>query len=81
DDDTLTFSITNMPVWASFNTSNGALTGTPSSEHVGVTAGVIISVSDGTTNAALPAFSIEVTASNAAPTISGTPAVSVNMNT
>lgn len=81
DDDTLTFSITNMPVWASFNTSSGALTGTPSSEHVGVTAGVIISVSDGTTSAALPAFSIEVTASNAAPTISGTPAVSVNMNT
>ena len=35
DGDTLTFSITNKPNWASFNTSNGSLTGTPTLANVG----------------------------------------------
>ena len=57
---TLTFSITNKPVWASFNTSTGALTGTPVAANVGADAGIVISVSDGTASSSLPAFSIQV---------------------
>ncbi|MBU1310169.1 MAG: tandem-95 repeat protein, partial [Gammaproteobacteria bacterium] len=80
DNDPLTFSISNKPVWAAFDTATGALTGTPTAEHVGTTAGIVISVSDGSLTAALPAFSLSVTAVNAAPTISGTPATSVNQS-
>ncbi|WP_053094149.1 S-layer family protein [Cellvibrio sp. pealriver] len=58
--DVLTFSITNKPTWASFNTATGALTGTPAGTDSGKTIGIVISVSDGTTSTALPAFDIEV---------------------
>jgi hypothetical protein len=57
---TLTFSITNKPTWAAFNTATGALTGTPAKADVGITSGIVISVSDGTVTAALPAFALEV---------------------
>ncbi|WP_189608066.1 beta strand repeat-containing protein [Saccharospirillum salsuginis] len=70
---TLTFSITNMPNWASFDTNTGALTGTPTNDHVGSYDGVVISVSDGTASSSLTAFDIEVTNTNDAPVISGTP--------
>jgi Putative Ig domain len=60
---TLTFSITGTPAWATFSSSNGRLSGTPSSAQVGMTASNIrISVSDGTTTANLPAFAITVVA-------------------
>jgi hypothetical protein len=39
--------------------------------------GIVISVSDGTASTSLPAFAINVSAPNGAPTISGTPAASV----
>ncbi len=58
--DVLTFSIANKPTWASFNTATGALTGTPAGTDSGKTIGIVISVSDGTASAALPAFDIEV---------------------
>jgi hypothetical protein len=73
----LTFSITNRPAWATFNTSTGRLSGTPTNAHVGTTTGIIISVSDGTASAALPAFNLTVTNTNDAPTISGAPATTV----
>lgn len=79
DNDSLTFSIVNRPSWASFSTSTGRLSGTPSASHVGTYANIVISVSDGRASASLPAFSIEVqSAPNRTPTISGTPATSVN---
>ncbi|MEN0036434.1 MAG: DUF4347 domain-containing protein [Cellvibrio sp.] len=58
--DALTFSITNKPSWASFNTTTGALTGTPANADAGVHGAIVISVSDGTVSTALPAFDIEV---------------------
>ncbi len=76
ESNTLTFSIINKPSWASFNTANGALTGTPSSTQVGTYPGITITVSDGSLNASLPAFAVTVTAEvvpNRAPTISGAP--------
>lgn len=86
DGNSLGFSITNRPAWATFNTSTGQLSGTPSSSHVGTTSNIVISVSDGTTSASLPAFSVAVRAasgggSNTAPTISGTPTRSINAGT
>lgn len=58
--DTLTFSVTNMPAWATFNASTGRLTGTPSAADVATYSGITISVSDGTASASLSAFSITV---------------------
>jgi hypothetical protein len=58
DGDALAFSIQNRPEWATFNTATGRLSGTP--QVAGTAANVIISVSDGKTSVALPAFSITV---------------------
>jgi len=62
DGDPLNFSISNLPGWASFDISTGALTGTPSDNDAGVYQNIVISVSDGTDTSALPGFSITVTA-------------------
>src|SRR5690606_27622859 len=45
--DRLTFAVANRPRWATFNTSNGTLSGTPSDSDVGTITNVRISVSDG----------------------------------
>ncbi len=75
---TLTFSIANKPTWATFDTTNGGLSGTPVNGDVGITTGIVISVSDGIAPAvALPTFDLAVTNTNDAPTISGTPAVTI----
>lgn len=58
----LSFSVTGLPVWASFSTSTGALTGTPTAAQAGTYAGIVISVNDGTQSTQLPAFSIQVLA-------------------
>ncbi|WP_259524209.1 Ig-like domain-containing protein [Shewanella baltica] len=63
----LNFSITNKPVWATFNPTTGTLSGTPSNQDVGITNGIVISVSDGTLSASLPAFNLSVTNVNDAP--------------
>jgi hypothetical protein len=79
DGDTLTYSITNKPAWATFSTSTGRLSGTPAAGNVGTTSSIAIKVSDGKLSASLAAFSIAVTASNAAPTITGTPSTAVTI--
>ena len=82
DGNQLTFSITNRPVWASFNTATGALSGTPAASNLGTFANVLISVSDGRVATPLPAFTIVVQdVPNTAPTISGTPSTSVMVST
>ena len=70
---TLSFSIQNMPSWASFSIATGKLSGTPTSSNVGTFSGIVISVSNGTAKAALASFSITVTA---APTTNGTATLS-----
>jgi hypothetical protein len=67
---TLVFAITNMPPWASFSTSTGRLSGTPSAGSVGTFPNIVIAVSDGWQSATLPGFAIQVLAPL---TISGTP--------
>jgi hypothetical protein len=76
----LTFSIVNRPSWATFSTTTGQLTGTPTAANVGSYANITISVSDGTLTASLPAFTVTVSTpvTDAPPTINGNPATSVN---
>ena len=60
DGDALTFSITNLPSWAGFDTVTGILSGTPGVAHIGTTLDVTISVSDGEASASLAPFDLEV---------------------
>lgn len=60
DGDELTFSISNRPAWATFNSSTGRLSGTPGTGAVGTYPDIRIRVSDGATQASLPAFTIAV---------------------
>ena len=76
--DSLTFSITNKPTWASFDTSTGILSGVPDNNSVGSTASIVISVSDGVLTTSLPSFTLTVNNVNDAPVISGTPATSLS---
>jgi hypothetical protein len=62
DGDALAFSIVNKPAWASFSETSGRLSGTPVSTDAGAYPGIVITVSDGKVSAALPAFSITVSA-------------------
>jgi hypothetical protein len=76
--DTLKFSISKQPSWASFNAETGELSGTPGNADVKTHENIVISVTDSTGQTALlPAFSITVENVNDVPTISGTPADSV----
>jgi len=60
--DALTFTISGQPSWASFSTTTGRLTGTPTSAQVGSYGAIVITVSDGQATASLPAFSVTVNA-------------------
>lgn len=74
DSTTLAFSISNRPSWATFNTTNGQLSGTPTASQVGSYGNIIISVSDGRSTTALPAFAINVVdVSNTGAELSWTP--------
>lgn len=78
DGDALTWSITNKPSWAMFNSATGALTGTPTAAQKGTYSGIVIAVSDGrggTTQFA----GFTITVMNAAPTIAGTPATTIQV--
>ena len=81
---TLVFAIANQPSWATFSSSNGQLSGTPTAANVGTYSSIVIAVSDGYRTATLPAFSVSVSAAAAPvpaptppPVISGTPPTSV----
>ena len=68
--DTLAFSIQNQPSWASFSTTTGELSGTPLNDDVGITADIVITVTDSTARSAdLAAFDLTVVNTNDAPTV------------
>jgi len=78
DGNSLRYSIQNQPAWASFNTTTGRLNGTPAAANVGTSARITISVTDGSMTTSLPSFTIQVVAqANRAPTITGSPLLSV----
>jgi hypothetical protein len=60
DGNSLVFSVMGAPAWATFNAATGRLSGTPGSGDVGLTEGIVITVSDSTDYASLPAFSLTV---------------------
>ena len=61
DGDSLSFSISNKPSWASFDTTTGELSGQALLGDVGSYTDIQITVSDGSATRSLPAFSITVT--------------------
>jgi len=60
DGDALSFSVTNLPPWASFDTSSGRLGGVPGDTEVGSYNNIVISVTDGKDSAQLQSFGITV---------------------
>lgn len=80
DRDPISFIIQNMPSWASFDASTGALFGVPPLGSDRLYQGIIISVSDGSLTTSMTPFSILVqpaSVGNQPPQISGTPVSSV----
>jgi Putative Ig domain len=71
---TLSYSVANMPSWATFSIASGLLSGTPTSSQTGTYSNITISVSDGQASSALPAFGITV---NAATVTTGSATVSI----
>ena len=69
----LTFSVANRPGWATFSSSTGRLSGTPTASAVGQYVDIRISVSDGQASASLSPFSVTVSQGNRPPTIGGSP--------
>jgi hypothetical protein len=58
----VTFTIVQQPTWASFDSSTGALTGTPSASNVGTTSNIEITASYGGSSSSVGPFSIVVDA-------------------
>ena len=65
DGDSVSFSVSGMPAWATFDTATGRLQGTPTSSQVGAYANISITVTDGKLSASLPTFTIQVVATTA----------------
>jgi hypothetical protein len=63
----LTFMISNKPAWLSFNATTGLLSGTPTASNVGTYSNIEIAVTDGSSVASLPSFSITVAATGTSP--------------
>lgn len=61
DGNPLTFSIVNLPGWATFDEQNGRVSGTPELDDVGNHRDIVISVSNGDASSELAAFNIQVT--------------------
>lgn len=60
DGDGLSFSVSNLPSWLSFDASTGRLSGIPGAAHVGSNDNIIISVTDGAASSSLSPFAINV---------------------
>jgi hypothetical protein len=75
DGDSLTFAIENKPAWATFDSSSGLLSGTPSTADVGTTAAIKISVSNAKAESELPPFQIQIAAAAAAPPADAPPTI------
>ncbi len=60
DGDSLTFSVSGLPSWASFRRSDGRISGRPGSSDIGIHGNIVITVSDGTAESRLGPFDILV---------------------
>ncbi len=77
--DRIRFRITGKPSWGTFSRYTGEFTGIAPAGLNATFSNIVVSASDGRLSSSLPPFSIRVTSgvANAAPTISGSPATSV----
>jgi len=74
DGDTVSWSISRQPGWASFSSSTGWLRGTPSAADVGQYRDIVMTASDGKESSSLEPFTITVVAAgNTSLTLSWTP--------
>jgi len=62
DGDKLSFSATNLPGWASFDSTSGTLSGTPDNGDAASYSDITIQVSDGSATATLTPFNLQVAA-------------------
>jgi hypothetical protein len=63
DSDALSFTVANLPAWATFDTATGRISGTAAAQHVGTTTGIVITANDGRLGtASLAAFNLTVQA-------------------
>jgi hypothetical protein len=60
DGDSLSFTVSNPPAWASFDSQTGKLYGVPETADIGTYSDISITVSDGTDTSTLTAFTIVV---------------------
>jgi hypothetical protein len=58
--DQLTFTVANLPGWATFSAQTGRITGTPTAAQVGAYANITVTVSDGHASATVGPFTITV---------------------
>jgi len=73
---TVTFSITGMPAWATFDATTGTLSGSPTSANEGTSAAITITGTDGGTTASIGPFTIDVTAPTTTPPSTGSATLS-----
>nr|WP_298718483.1 putative Ig domain-containing protein [uncultured Steroidobacter sp.] len=74
--DRLSFTVANLPSWATFNAQTGRISGTPTAAQVGSYGNITVTVSDGQANASLGPFTItvsEVANASGSATLSWTP--------
>jgi hypothetical protein len=62
DGNPLTFTVANLPAWATLTPTTGRIAGTPTAANVATYSNIRLSVSDGLLTTSLPAFSIQVAA-------------------
>jgi len=72
----IVFSASNLPSWATFNTSTGLVSGTPTTANVGTWSNIVITAYDGYYKGTLPAFNIVV--ASATPTVTPTTAATAS---
>lgn len=60
DSDTLSFSASNLPDWATLDERTGRISGTPGAEDIATFSGITITVSDGEASSSLGPFAITV---------------------
>jgi hypothetical protein len=61
DGDALTFTVDNLPPWATFDEKTGKISGTPEDSDIGEYESIVVTVADATHQTAAPEFSISVT--------------------
>jgi hypothetical protein len=76
--DPLSYSISNKPCWASFDTATGRLSGKPGTGDVGTFEDIVITATDGLHAVSLPAFSLQVLESDTAAELTTTGSFTVN---